>query len=76
MILRSIWHMVGKGVAPLKIKEDNIVVWFHPRSLFCVFIPNLFERVFLFSALLRPQSRASPEKEEAAEYPSLRWLAM
>lgn len=79
MTLRSIWHIVGNGFAPLKIREaslDNIVVLFHLRSLFCDLVPNLFERLFLSFGLLTPQSRTSPEHEEVAEYLFLRLLAV
>lgn len=79
MTLRSIWHIVGKGFALLKSREaglGNVVVWFHPRPLFCGLVPNLFERLFLSSGLLIPQSRTSPEHEEVAEYPFLRVLAV
>lgn len=55
MTLRSIWHMFGKGVTLVKIREaslDSIAVSFYSRSLFCDLVPNLFERLFLSAGLL------------------------
>lgn len=78
MTLSSIWHRIGKGVAPKKrdASFDNIVVWFHPRSLFGDLVPNVFERLSLSSWLLTPQSRTSSEHKEVAKYPCLRLLAV